>query len=185
MDILQIALIVLVFAGIWAVAELALTLRRTRSAVDSLDKTVADLNNTLAEAQPIVAKLDGAVDELQPALTKVEPLMSSAQQTVDALTSTIVEVESVVRDVSTVTGAAASAGNAVSSISDTASEAVQKLLGKNKAAVSALERTLLAESDVDEQAGSDFEGASEPQSPSKPSYYTYSSDDSSSEATDE
>lgn len=177
MDIIQIALIVLVIAAIWAVVELALTFRRARGTVESFDKTVADLNNTLAEAQPIVAKLDGAVDELQPALTKVEPLMSSAQQSVDALTSTIVEVESVVRDVSTVTGAAATAGNAVSSISDTATEAVQKLLGKNKPVSAPAERTLLGDSDENDpnDATSDTGTA----------YYTYSSDDSSSEASDD
>lgn len=183
MDIIQIALIVLVIAAIWAVVELALTLRRTRGTVESLDKTVADLNNTLAEAQPIVAKLDGAVDELQPALTKVEPLMSSAQQTVDALTSTIVEVESVVRDVSAVSGAAASAGNAVSSISDSASEAVQRLLGKNKAA-SAPERTLLSDIDQGEPEESPSSDVAETPS-STASYYTYASDDSSSEASDD
>ena len=184
MDVIQIALVVLVVAAIWAVAELALTLRRARGTVESLDKTVADLNNTLAEAQPIVAKLDGAVDELQPALTKVEPLMTSAQQTVDALTSTIVEVESVVRDVSAVSGAAASAGNAVSTISDSATEAVQKLFGKNKSAVSVPERTLLAESDDTESPEAENDEVSAPE-PAKPSYYTYSSDDSSMEASDD
>ena len=182
MEPIQIALLVLVVAAVWAVIELALTLRKTRGAVESLDKTVNDLNNTIAEAQPMVAKLDGAIDELQPALDKVEPLMVSAQQTVDALTSTVVEVESVVRDVSAVTGAAATAGNAVSSISDSASEAVQKLLGKKKAAVAEPERTLLEDS-----AASGAEGSApvedEPAAPGH-TYYTYS-DDSSSEAGNE
>ena len=62
MSPIQIALLVLAIAGVWAVIELALTLRKTRYVVDSLDKTVSDLNNTIAEAQPVVAKLDGAVD---------------------------------------------------------------------------------------------------------------------------
>lgn len=66
MSPIQIALLLLAVAGVWAVVELALTLRKTRTVVDSLDKTVSDLNNTLAEAQPVVAKLDGAVDELTP-----------------------------------------------------------------------------------------------------------------------
>ena len=61
MSPIQIALLLLAVAGVWAVIELALTLRKTRTVVDSLDKTVGDLNNTLAEAQPVVAKLDGAV----------------------------------------------------------------------------------------------------------------------------
>ena len=59
MSPIQIALLVLAIAGVWAIVELALTLRKTRNVVDSLDKTVNDLNNTIAEAQPVVAKLDG------------------------------------------------------------------------------------------------------------------------------
>ncbi|MFQ7393370.1 MAG: hypothetical protein ACLRM9_09135 [Collinsella aerofaciens] len=59
MSPIQIALLLLAVAGVWAIAELALTLRKTRNVVDSLDKTVNDLNNTIAEAQPVVAKLTG------------------------------------------------------------------------------------------------------------------------------
>ena len=50
MSPIQIALLLLVVAGVWAIVELALTLRKTRTVVDSLDKTVTDLNNTIAEA---------------------------------------------------------------------------------------------------------------------------------------
>ena len=64
MSPIQIALLLLAVAGVWAIVELALTLRKTRTVVDSLDKTVTDLNNTIAEAQPVVAKLDGAVQKL-------------------------------------------------------------------------------------------------------------------------
>ena len=46
MSPIQIALLLLAVAGVWAVVELALTLRKTRTVVDSLDKTVSDLNNT-------------------------------------------------------------------------------------------------------------------------------------------
>lgn len=113
----------------------ALTLRKTRTVVDSLDKTVSDLNNTLAEAQPVVAKLDGAVDELTPErrAAQVEPLLKSSKTAVDALTSNLVEVEAVVRDISQVTGSVAEASNAVSSVTDSAAGAVQKLFNKVKA----------------------------------------------------
>ena len=50
MSPIQIALLVLAVAGVWAVVELALTLRKTRTVVDSLDKAVSDLNHTLARA---------------------------------------------------------------------------------------------------------------------------------------
>lgn len=79
MSPIQIALLLLAVAGVWAVIELALTLRKTRTVVDSLDKTVSDLNNTIAEAQPVVAKLDGAVDELTPRWLRLSRSSSRAR----------------------------------------------------------------------------------------------------------
>lgn len=179
MEPFEIVLIVLVIAAIWAVAELALTLRRTRGVANSLDETVSKLNNTIAEAQPIVAKLDGAVDELQPALAQVEPLLKSTNTAVDALTANLVEVESVVRDVSSVTGAAANAGSAVSGITDTATEAVQRFLGKKKAETPAADRVLTGTTDADESMNEGAVSADTSEEPSvtteKKAYYTYAS----------
>ncbi len=186
MEPFEIALIVLVIAGIWAIAELALTLRKTRGVVNSLDETVSELNNTIAEARPIVAKLDGAVDELQPALAQVEPLLKSTNTAVDALTANLVEVESVVRDVSSVTGAAANAGSAVSGITDTATEAVQRFLGKKKADIPPADRTLAGETEgADESEAPARVEIPEDDSPvsAQKSYYTYAS--AESEDTDE
>lgn len=187
MEPFEIALIVLVIAAIWAVVELALVLRRTRGVAKSLDETVSKLNNTIAEAQPIVAKLDGAVDELQPALAQVEPLLKSTNTAVDALTANLVEVESVVRDVSSVTGAAANAGSAVSGITDTATEAVQRFLGKKKADAPSTERVLTAPTDTDasgdEDATASDAAAETPVGAEKKAYYTYAS--AESEESDE
>lgn len=181
MDPVQIALIVLAIAGVWAIVELALTLRKTRDVVESLDKTVGDLNNTIAEAQPMVAKLDGAIDELSPALAQVEPLLASSKMAVDALTSNLVEIEGVVRDVSAVTGNMADASNAVSSVTDTAAGAVQKIFNKVKAPVSDAERKLAAataeaeaptERVLLEDASNEDDASSEP-APKAAQYYTY------------
>ena len=195
MSPIQIALLVLAVAGVWAVVELALTLRKTRTVVDSLDKTVNDLNNTIAEAQPVVAKLDGAVDELTPALAQMEPLLKSSKTAVDALTSNLVEVEAVVRDISEVTGSMAEASNAVSSVTDSAAGAVQKLFNKVKAPAAdadrklaaaeveqPTERVLIGEAE-DEAAG----GADAAQKPAaKPAqYYTYTPAETSEESCDE
>lgn len=185
MSPIQIALLLLAVAGVWAIAELALTLRKTRNVVDSLDKTVNDLNNTIAEAQPVVAKLDGAVDELTPALAQMEPLLKSSKTAVDALTSNLVEVEAVVRDISEVTGSMAEASNAVSSVTDSAAGAVQKLFNKVKApaaeeAEQPTERVLIGE---DEAAAGDDDGQ---KSVSKPAqYYTYTPAETSEESCDE
>lgn len=197
MSPIQIALLVLAIAGVWAVVELALTLRKTRTVVDSLDKTVSDLNNTLAEAQPVVAKLDGAVDELTPALAQVEPLLKSSKTAVDALTSNLVEVEAVVRDISEVTGSMAEASNAVSSVTNSAAGAVQKLFNKVKASAADADRKLAA---ADAEAGQPTErvligkaedeagdGADSAQkSSAKPAqYYTYTPAEISEESCDE
>lgn len=130
MDPMKIALIVLAAAGVWAVVELALVLRRTRGVVDSLDKTVEQVNSTIEEARPVVAKLDGVVDELQPAVAQIEPLLKQATVAVEALSADLVEVNGVLRDVSAVSGAASSASNAVTGLADAASEKVHKLFAK-------------------------------------------------------
>ncbi len=196
MDPITIALIVLVVAGVWAVVELALTLRKTRDVVTSLDKTVGDLNNTLAEAQPIVAKLDGAVDELMPALGQVEPILASSKTAVDALTSNLVEIEGVVRDISSVTGSMADASNAVSSVTDSAAGAVQKLIDKVKAPAADAGRKLAAAREELEAPdapiertvvldGSESDGASAAEPAATKRYYTYDSCDDSQEGTHE
>lgn len=193
MSPIQIALLLLAVAGVWAVVELALTLRKTRTVVDSLDKTVADLNNTIAEAQPVVAKLDGAVDELTPALAQVEPLLKSSKTAVDALTSNLVEVEAVVRDISEVSGSMAEASSAVSSVTDSAAGAVQKLFNKVKAPAADADRKLAAAEaeqptervliGEDEAAAGDDDGQ---KSVSKPAqYYTYTPAETSEESCDE
>lgn len=181
MDPLHILLVLLVIAGIWALIELALTIRRARTTVDSLDKTMGEVNDMLAETRPVVAKLDGAIDELQPALTQVEPLLKSANVAVDALTSNLIEVEAVVRDVSAVTGAAANAGNAVSGVADSASEAVQKLLGKFKPGSPDPERALNEGADSSREAvltSAPDDAPAEAPAPA-PRYYTYDSEPSS------
>lgn len=195
MSPIQIALLVLAVAGVWAVIELALTLRKTRTVVDSLDKTVSDLNNTLAEAQPVVAKLDGAVDELTPALAQVEPLLKSSKTAVDALTSNLVEVEAVVRDISEVTGSVAEASNAVSSVTDSAAGAVQKLFNKVKAPAADADRKLPAvEAEqptervlIGEAEDEDVDGADAAQKAAvKPAqYYTYTPAETFEESCDE
>ena len=189
MSPIQIALLLLAVAGVWAIAELALTLRKTRNVVDSLDKTVNDLNNTIAEAQPVVAKLDGAVDELTPALAQMEPLLKSSKTAVDALTSNLVEVEAVVRDISEVTGSMAEASNAVSSVTDSAAGAVQKLFNKVKApaaeaeeAEQPTERVLIGKAEDEAADGADVAQKS---ASKRAQYYTYTPSETSEESCDE
>lgn len=134
MDPMQIVLVILALAGVWAVVELALVLRRTRGVIASLDKTVEQVASTIEEARPVVAKLDGVVDELQPAVAQIEPLLKQATVAVETLSADLVEVNGVLRDVSAVSGAASSASNAVTGIVDGATEKVHKLFVKPRKA---------------------------------------------------
>lgn len=65
LDPLQIVLVILVLAAVWAVVELALTLRHACASVDEVTRTA---NETIEQAQPVIAKLDGVMDDLQPAI---------------------------------------------------------------------------------------------------------------------
>ena len=185
MEPLQIILIVLVVAGVWAVVELALALRRMRTTMDGIDKTMAEVTDavveakeTLAETRPVIAKLDGAIDDMQPALERVEPLLESAHIATNALSADLVEVEAVIRDVSAFTGAAANAGSAFTNAADTASEAVQRLLGRRKATPAPdTERALEAGA-----TAADVEPSAEETAPVASKYYT--SEGSGSDATD-
>ena len=61
MNYLDIALIVLALVGIWAVIEVALTVRGARKSIDEVASTA---NEVIAQTQPIVAKLATAFSEI-------------------------------------------------------------------------------------------------------------------------
>lgn len=140
LDPLTIALIALVIAGIWAVIELALFLRRTRKGVADITDSVSE---TISELRPTVAKLDGIVDELGPATKQLEPILEKASTTVDLVNVNLVRTESVLSDVNTatttaaqistsVTGAAGNAASAVAGVVNKVAGKVSEKVGSNK-----------------------------------------------------
>lgn len=137
MEPLTIALIVLVIAGIWAVIELALFLRRTRKSVADVTDS---LNQTIVEFQPTVAKLDGIVDELGSSSKQLEPILEKASTTVDLVNVNLVRTESVLADVNTATNTAANlttsvsatAGNAAAAVAGAVNKVAGKVTGKAK-----------------------------------------------------
>ena len=110
MDKLDIALFVLIIAGIWALVELALTIKASRKTLNEVSKNV---NDTIEEIQPIIEKVDGVVDEIQPASKQLDPLLMKANAAVDALTVDLAAVDNILSDVSTVTGTASGVTNSV------------------------------------------------------------------------
>lgn len=135
LDPLTIVLILLVIAGIWAVVELALFLRRTRKSVADVTDS---LNQTIVEFQPTVAKLDGIVDELGSSSKQLEPILEKASTTVDLVNVNLVRTESVLADVNTATNtaanltstASAAAGNAANAVAGVVNKVAGKVSGK-------------------------------------------------------
>ena len=126
MDYMQIALLVLAIAGVWAVIELALTIRKARKVVDELSITA---NETVGQVQPIIGKVDGIMDELDPTIKQVPELLGKVGGTLDGVNSILGDVSGATGAVSNVTtGAARAATGAV----NTVTSAVGRLTGKRR-----------------------------------------------------
>lgn len=137
---LDIALIVLVAVAIWAVAELALTIRRARA---SVDEVTTSANEAIAQVQPILAKVDGMVDELDPAMKQVNLLLVKAEGTIDSATQSLDSLNGILGDVSTVTGTASAVtdtvGKGVAGAAGAVAGAVTKLVNRGEAPQARLE----------------------------------------------
>ena len=127
MSPLSILLIVLVVAGIWAVVELALTIRRARGAVDDVTRAA---NETIEQVQPVIAKLDGAMDDLQPSLKQVDPIVAKASVALDEANEGLRKVNGILGDVSTVSGTAAGVTDVVNQVTNAAADAASGLVSK-------------------------------------------------------
>ena len=127
MDFLQIALIVLVVVGVWAVVEVALTMRTARREVE---KITTSANEVIEQAQPIVAKLDGIVDELEPAAKRMAPLAERTERTVEAANVSVERLNGILEDVSSVSGTASSVTGAVNRVAESAASGVASVVSR-------------------------------------------------------
>ncbi len=181
---LQIGLIILVVAGVWALVELALTLKTSRKKIKDVSEGVEE---TLDEIKPIISKLDGVVDELEPAAKELPVLLDKASTATDALTVDLLQVDTILNDVSSVTGAASGVTNSVTKAIGAAVNAASNLIGK---VASAAESKLgLGSSDRPEIAPSaedQVEEQPEEEVSSKGAdYFTYPSSDEQTITSDE
>lgn len=130
MDYMTIALIVLVVVAVWAVVELALTLRSARK---NVEEVAASANEVIAQTQPIVAKIDGMVDELEPAVKQAGPIVAKANVAMDGANASLASVNAILADVSTVSGTAAgvteTVNGAVQGAAASVANAVKKVTG--------------------------------------------------------
>lgn len=127
LDPLQLVLVILVLAAVWAVVELALTLRHARASVDEVTQTA---NETIEQAQPIIAKLDGVMDDLQPAIKQVDPLVERVGDAVDSANESLGKVNGILGDVSSVSSTAADVTDMVNGVATSAAAGVTNVINR-------------------------------------------------------
>ncbi len=153
-DPMTILLMVLVVAAVWAVIELALTVRKARASVDQVTRSA---NDTIEQVQPIIAKLDGAMDDLQPSIKQIDPLVTKAGVTLDEANVSLHQVSGILEDVSSVSGTAAGVTDAVTQVANTAASAatgiVNKISGKPSASANQLEGAAPAQIEASDNDG--------------------------------
>ena len=162
--ILPIVLIVLVLVGIWAVVEVALTMRSARRDVSTLTSSAREV---IEQAQPVVAKLDGIVDEMEPAAKQVTPLLVKVEGTVDAANDSLGRVNGILEDVSSVSGTASSVTGAVNRVAESAASGVASVVSRLRGG-SAAEFAARIEGPVEKDAAAEGPKlAPEPQAPTR------------------
>ena len=134
MDVLNIALIVLAIAGIWAIVELALAIRKTRSAIDDINgelgEIAANANDTILQLQPTIERIDGMAEDLEPAVQQITPLIEKANTAIDVVTVDLASVNDILVDVSSVTDTASNVTSTVSKAANSAVSGVAGVVGK-------------------------------------------------------
>ncbi len=195
-DILHIALVVLAVAGIWAIVELALMIRKARSTVDNLGKEVGQIttnaNATLEQVQPMMDKVDGMLTDLEPAIEQVQPLMEKANTAIDVVTVDLASVNDILVDVSSVTDTASNVTSTVSKAANSAVSGVAGVVGKftggskkkgNRLAARTSARAERNEGEVAEEfePTPDFEVEVEAKGEESKTYFTYGAESSDGE----
>ncbi len=127
MDILSIILIVLVGVAIWAVAEMAILIRKARASIDEITRSATE---AIDQATPVITKLDGVVDDLQPALREVTPLVEKTTAAIDEATVSLDKINGILGDVGSATHGVAGVGESASRIVNTATSAAVGVVSK-------------------------------------------------------
>ena len=127
MEPLRILLIVLVLVAVWAVAEMAIFIRKARASIDEIAHSATE---AIDQATPIIAKLDGVVDELQPALKEVTPLVEKCNTTLDEANNSLNSLSGILGDVNSATRGVAGVGESATRIVNTATSAAVGVVSK-------------------------------------------------------
>ncbi|MEG0096048.1 MAG: DUF948 domain-containing protein [Raoultibacter sp.] len=104
-SVLPVVYVIVGVALVWFLIELVVTVRKTRTAVDDVQKK---LDPTLESIEKITASLE-------PAVAKVDPLVERVSLTVDAANLEIMRLDQILEDVTDITDKVSTAANAVES----------------------------------------------------------------------
>lgn len=107
--VLPIVFIVVGVALVWALVELIMVLRRTRTTVEAME----------AEITPILKDVREITESVKPAADKVDPLVERVSLAVDAANLEIMRLDGILENVNEITETAASAANAVDAVANT------------------------------------------------------------------
>ncbi|MDO4404657.1 MAG: DUF948 domain-containing protein [Atopobiaceae bacterium] len=134
MDPVDIFLIALLIAGVWAIAEFAITLRKTRDTLNSVSDSVDDLNHAVGQlvdqTTPVISKIDGMVDDLQPTVRELGPMAENLNVVIDEATVSLDKVNHILGDVSSATSGVAGVGESAGRIVSTATSAAVGVVSK-------------------------------------------------------
>ncbi|MBP3893097.1 MAG: hypothetical protein J6D34_03540 [Atopobiaceae bacterium] len=127
MDVMGILLMVLAIVAVWAVVELALTIRKARTTIDELTHSATEV---LDQTAPLIVKADGVIDDLQPTLRDLGPMVERVNVVLDEATISLDGVNNILGDVSSATHGVAGVGESASRIVNTATSAAVGVVSK-------------------------------------------------------
>lgn len=124
---LWVCLVILIVVGVWAVVEIALTIRKARSSLDTL---LSQADATLTQVGEILDTADKTLTELQPSVQQLPGLLQEAERAIDVLSNDLATADTILADVSVLTGTAMNATNAISRGASQASTALGSAVAK-------------------------------------------------------
>lgn len=146
---LNIFLLVLVAVAVWAIVELALTIRKARTVVDELAQNV---NETIDQCQPIIAKADGLMDDIQPSVKELEPILKKTGVALEEVSGSLGSVNHILGDVSSVSDTASAVTDSVKNVATTAANSVANAVNHITGRAAVKSAAALAESQLPEPA---------------------------------
>ncbi len=131
--VLVVFLCILAAACVWVAVEGALIIRKLRNKIDGLTD---QLGTSLEKVDGILANVDQTINDIRPSIQALPAVVDNVDQTIGALKGDLTTVDTILSDVSTISGTALHATNAISKGASQATTAVGGAVAKIGKAVS-------------------------------------------------